>query len=40
MKKLLIPLLFISSANAIEVSYGMGEHSFNNEKEKRTISRI
>ncbi len=35
MKKLLIPLLFISSANAIEVSYGMGEHTFNNEKEKR-----
>lgn len=35
MKKFILPFLICTSAHALEVSYGMGEHTFNNEKEKR-----
>lgn len=35
MKKLLLPLLLCTPAHALEVSYGMGEYTFSNDKEKR-----
>jgi len=35
MKKLLLILLVCSSAHALEVSYGSGEHKFDNPKQKR-----
>lgn len=35
MKKLLLFLVFASTANAVEISYGTGESKFNSSKEKR-----
>jgi hypothetical protein len=35
MKKLLLCALVCTSSHALEVSYGMGEHTFSNDKEKR-----